>query len=92
MNLLPKLPDAPWPFKTKMRDQLIPRVLKHLTAKRPVAVDRTEFFAHAEAFAALVQLEFVSIPGVRSCCNRTAHASEKQLTWLSHCTRDIIDV
>ena len=65
MSLLPRLPDEPFQFKTKMRDALIPRVLKHLTAKRAVAVDRTEFFAHAEAFAALVQMEFVSIPGAR---------------------------
>ena len=63
MSLLPRLPDEPFQYKTKMRDALIPRVLKHLTAKRAVAVDRTEFFAHAEAFAALVQMEFVSIPG-----------------------------
>ncbi|KAK9838376.1 hypothetical protein WJX81_008030 [Elliptochloris bilobata] len=63
MSLLPRLPDEPYPFKTKMRDALIPKVLKHLTAKRAVAVDRTEFFAHAEAFASLVQLDFVSIPG-----------------------------
>ena len=60
MNLLPTLPE---PYRTRMRDAVIPRVLKHLTLKRPVAVDRTEFFAHAEAFAALVQLECVSIPG-----------------------------
>lgn len=65
MSLLPRLPDEPFQYKTKMRDALIPRVLKHLTAKRAVAVDRTEFFAHAEAFAALVQMEFVSIPGAR---------------------------
>ena len=38
-------------------------MLKHLTIKRSMDVDRYDFFAHAEAFAAMVQLEFVSIPG-----------------------------
>ena len=39
------------------------KVLKHLTVKRPVDASRMDFFAHAEAFAALVNLEFVSING-----------------------------
>lgn len=39
------------------------KVLKHLTIKRPVETSRMDFFAHAEAFAALVNMEFVSIPG-----------------------------
>lgn len=39
------------------------KVLKHLTVKRPVEASRMDFFAHAEAFAALVNLEFVSING-----------------------------
>ncbi len=39
------------------------QVLKHLTQKRPVNTDRAEFFMHAEAFASLVYLEFVKIPG-----------------------------
>lgn len=60
MFLLPRLPEVP---RAKMRDALIPKVLKHLTVKRPVEASRMEFFAHAEAFAALVNLEFVSITG-----------------------------
>ncbi|CAM6126900.1 unnamed protein product [Calypogeia fissa] len=60
MCLLPRLPE---PAKTRMRDALIPKVLKHLTIKRPVEASRLDFFAHAEAFASLVNLEFVSIPG-----------------------------
>ncbi|XP_024401026.1 uncharacterized protein [Physcomitrium patens] len=60
MYLLPRLPDH---AKSRMRDFLIPKVLKHLTVKRPVEASRMEFFAHAEAFAALVNLEFVSING-----------------------------
>lgn len=38
-------------------------MLKHLTVKRPVEASRMDFFAHAEAFASLVNLEFVSIRG-----------------------------
>lgn len=43
------------------------QVLKHLTLKRPVEASRMDFFAHAEAFAALVSLEFVSISGKPAC-------------------------
>ena len=43
-----------------------PQVLQHLTKKRPVSVDRTQFFAHAEAFAVLVKIDFVSVDGVCS--------------------------
>jgi hypothetical protein len=50
-----------------MRDLLIPKVLKQLTTKRPVEANRMEFFAHAEAFAALVKMEFVSISGKPAC-------------------------
>lgn len=45
------------------------KVLKHLTVKRPVEASRMEFFAHAEAFAALVNLEFVSINGASKTSN-----------------------
>jgi hypothetical protein len=37
------------------------QVLKHLTAKRPVSVDRAEFYVSAEAFASMVALEIVAI-------------------------------
>ncbi|CAI5458179.1 unnamed protein product [Closterium sp. Yama58-4] len=40
-----------------------PLILKFLTIKRPPDASRAEFFVHAEAFAALVHLEFVSIQG-----------------------------
>lgn len=43
------------------------QVLSHLTKKRPVGADRTQFFAHAEAFAVLVNIEFVSIDGAYLC-------------------------
>eukprot|EP00897_Mesotaenium_endlicherianum_P001656 jgi/Mesen1/1518/ME000132S00457 len=49
MLLVPRLPDA---TKARMRDALIPRA------------SRMDFFAYAEAFAALVHLEFVSITDV----------------------------
>ncbi|CAI5534162.1 unnamed protein product [Closterium sp. Naga37s-1] len=60
MRLVPRLPDT---AKVKMRDTLIPKILKFLTIKRPPDASRAEFFVHAEAFAALVHLEFVSIQG-----------------------------
>lgn len=45
------------------------KVLKHLTVKRPVEASRMDFFAHAEAFAALVNLDFVSINGMLMVCS-----------------------
>ena len=39
------------------------QAMKHLMIKRPLDANRLEFFAHAEAFAALVQLDFVLVPG-----------------------------
>ncbi|CAI5514425.1 unnamed protein product [Closterium sp. Naga37s-1] len=60
MRLVPRLPDV---AKVKMRDTLIPKILKFLTIKRQPDASRAEFFVHAEAFAALVHLEFVSIQG-----------------------------
>lgn len=60
MYLLLRLPEN---AKSKIREVLIPRVLKYLTLKRPVEASRMDFFAHAEAFAALVSMEFVSITG-----------------------------
>jgi WD40 repeat protein len=51
------------PYRSKLRDLLVPAILKFLTVKRPIDCDRREFFAHAEAFAALVKLEFVSVTG-----------------------------
>ncbi|GJP31688.1 hypothetical protein CLOM_g14742 [Closterium sp. NIES-68] len=60
MRLVPRLPDG---AKIKMRDTLIPKILKFLTIKRSPDASRAEFFVHAEAFAALVHLEFVSIQG-----------------------------
>ncbi len=40
------------------------QAMKHLMIKRPLDANRLEFFAHAEAFAALVQLDFVLVPGI----------------------------
>jgi len=60
VSLLPRLPE---PYKTKVRDRLIQKVLKHLTQKRPIDCNRMDFFAYAEAFAALVKVEFVNISG-----------------------------
>lgn len=41
----------------------VPQVLKMLTIKRPVTVDRKEFYLQAEAFAALVKVDMVAIDG-----------------------------
>ncbi|KAK9908488.1 hypothetical protein WJX75_008589 [Coccomyxa subellipsoidea] len=66
MNLLPMLPDH---FKTDIKQPLIARVMKHLTLPRQVNGNRTEFFTQAEAFACIVSLEFVTIPGaVQTLC------------------------
>ena len=54
----------PEPYKTKMREELIQKVFKFLTLKRPLDANRMEFFAYAEAFASLVKLEFVNITGM----------------------------
>ncbi|EIE21483.1 WD40 repeat-like protein [Coccomyxa subellipsoidea C-169] len=45
-------------------------VLRHLTLPRPVNCNRAEFFGQAEAFACLVTLEFVTVPGaVQTLCS-----------------------
>jgi hypothetical protein len=41
-------------YVSQLRDKLVPHVVKVLTAKRPLECNRMEFFAYAEAFAALV--------------------------------------
>eukprot|EP00727_Mastigamoeba_balamuthi_P009760 m51a1_g5406 Coatomer subunit beta' B (700) ;mRNA; r:74002-76666 len=58
--VLPRLAE---PVKSKIRDKLIQKVLKFLTIKRPVDCSRMEFFTYAEAFAALIKVEFVNITG-----------------------------
>eukprot|EP00877_Chromochloris_zofingiensis_P012503 jgi/Chrzof1/7506/Cz02g26090.t1 len=60
MYILPKLPE---PFKTKIRDKLIQKVLAHLTRKRSVEIGREVFLLQAEAFAVLVEIDFVGIDG-----------------------------
>eukprot|EP01116_Phalansterium_solitarium_P006599 TRINITY_DN18925_c0_g1_i1.p1 TRINITY_DN18925_c0_g1~~TRINITY_DN18925_c0_g1_i1.p1 ORF type:complete len:615 (-),score=130.08 TRINITY_DN18925_c0_g1_i1:233-2002(-) len=59
-GILPRLVDA---FKGKMRERLFGKVLKFLAIKRSVDCNRMEFFAYAEAFAAMVKLEFAPISG-----------------------------
>uniref|UniRef100_A0A061SC15 Wd40 repeat-like protein n=1 Tax=Tetraselmis sp. GSL018 TaxID=582737 RepID=A0A061SC15_9CHLO len=60
MELLQLLPETAY---ATVRDRLISTVLKHLTVKRALDADRTEFLAYAEAFAALIKLGTVSISG-----------------------------
>jgi hypothetical protein len=64
--LLSRIPE---PSKTRARDALIQKILKFLTISRSADCVRAEFFAHAEAFAALVKLEFVSIKGAITTIN-----------------------
>lgn len=59
----------PEPFQTKARDMLLKRILHFLTLKRPLDCIRAEFFAHAEAFSTLVQMEFVSATGALTTIN-----------------------
>lgn len=60
MEALPKLPEE---MRNKAREWVVQKVLTHLAKKRPVTVDRVQFFAHADAFAALVKLGFVQVDG-----------------------------
>jgi len=60
MTLLPRLPEA---YRVEMRTRILQTVIQNLNQRRPVDANRTEFFAYAEAFAALVKLEFVNIDG-----------------------------
>lgn len=53
------------PFKNSIKEKIIPFILKTLTIKRPLDCNRIDFFLYAEAFAALVKFEFVSITGKR---------------------------
>ena len=50
-------------FKGAIRDALIPPLLKQLATKRPPGVPRTEFFLHAEAFAAMASVDIVPLEG-----------------------------
>ncbi|KAJ7519822.1 hypothetical protein O6H91_20G057200 [Diphasiastrum complanatum] len=63
MLLIPRLQE---PAKSHLCSSLIPKVLKHLTVKRPVEASRMDFFAQAEAFAALVNLQFIPVTGAVS--------------------------
>lgn len=53
--------------------QIFLQTMKHLMIKRPLDVDRLEFFSQAETFAAMVKLSYVLVEGKpgknhRSCC------------------------
>jgi hypothetical protein len=54
---------VPDQIKTYMRENLVTKVLTFLLMKRPIDCNRRDFFAYAEAFSALVKLEFVSVTG-----------------------------
>ncbi|KAG2452758.1 hypothetical protein HYH02_002988 [Chlamydomonas schloesseri] len=60
MALYQRLPEE---LQPRLRDRLVPRVLKALTRKRAVNADRTQFFLYADAFATLVKFEAVAMPG-----------------------------
>lgn len=62
MALYQRLPED---LQPRLRDKLVPRVLKALTRKRPINADRTQFFLYADAFATLVKFEAVAMPGER---------------------------
>ncbi|XP_024525238.1 uncharacterized protein LOC9658466 isoform X3 [Selaginella moellendorffii] len=60
MLLFPRLPER---LIVRMKETFIPKVLKHLTLKRSIDASRMEFFSYAEAFASIVQMEFVPLVG-----------------------------
>lgn len=51
------------PFKDAVRDAVVPAILPHLTLKRPADTPRSEFFAHAEVFAALASIGMMPMQG-----------------------------
>jgi hypothetical protein len=53
-------------WKSARSELLLWQVMKHLTLPRQANGNRTEFFTQAEAFACIVSLEFVTIPGKAS--------------------------
>lgn len=56
-------------FREKFRDRIMRDLLKHLTILRPVNANRSEYYVHAEAFAALVSIEIVPIEGaIQTMC------------------------
>jgi len=73
ISLLPRLPEA---YRVEMRTRVIHTVIDKLNQKRPIDANRTEFFAYAEAFAALVKLEFVNIDGAIKSIDMLLRAPE----------------
>eukprot|EP00959_Pyramimonas_sp_CCMP1952_P223752 4678493-Pyramimonas_sp.AAC.1 len=57
MELLNAIPDY---YSSKLRERLVKDAMKQLTVPRPLDAKRTDFFLHAEVFANLVQLKFVT--------------------------------
>ncbi|KAL4437101.1 hypothetical protein ABPG75_004240 [Micractinium tetrahymenae] len=56
-------------FRDKFRDRIMRDLLKHLTILRPINANRSEYYVHAEAFAALVSIEIVPIEGaIQTMC------------------------
>ncbi|KAL4424471.1 hypothetical protein ABPG77_006409, partial [Micractinium sp. CCAP 211/92] len=56
-------------YREKFRDRIMRDLLKHLTILRPVNANRSEYYVHAEAFAALVSIEIVPIEGaIQTMC------------------------
>ncbi|KAH9301379.1 hypothetical protein KI387_012962, partial [Taxus chinensis] len=60
MLLLPRLPE---PTRTKIKDILANKVLKHFMVKRPANANRSEFLTHAEVYAALLNSELFPVSG-----------------------------
>ncbi|CAD7696763.1 unnamed protein product [Ostreobium quekettii] len=80
LQLIPKLMD---PYRTKLRDKLISTVMQVLVINRPVDAKREEFFLYAEAFAGLVQMEYISISGAAQTIDRLLQKPENRAASLT---------
>jgi len=57
MALLPAIPDF---YSQKLRETLVHDAMKQLTVRRQLDAKRQDFFLHAEVFANLVQLKYIT--------------------------------
>ena len=62
-SLPPLLPSGSEALTPAPPPTLIPQALKHLSIKRTTDADRHEFYGHAEAFAAYICMDLISIDG-----------------------------
>eukprot|EP00803_Ostreobium_quekettii_P004944 evm.model.scf_1877.2 EVM.evm.TU.scf_1877.2 scf_1877:18665-29923(+) len=80
LKLIPKLED---PYQTKLQNKIISTVMQVLVVSRPIDTKREDFFLYAEAFAGLVQMEYVSISGATQTIDRLLQKPENRAASLT---------